>query len=379
MKAFVSIILIFIVSVFGGCSTDEESHPKEYDTIMDLVESPEFQQAEGADVTVALDSLAKLLQAYPELVDILNGPTEHTLFAPSNQAFIDWIDTFSWYGSIADIREDILKGIIFYHVVEGSYLNEEICGWSIDGHETLLTCDIIGARIRVNSNCNIANCQPGKSEVLFTDKDKKALNGNVHIIEAVLLPHHINSCVICDYCSSTLAFIQQDFNYPGNMFQAEYSYFAQVILLADCGVSGVDPILLILSGNGPMTLFLPTNAAFEEAAANQGMTISQLIDSYSPSQWRNIILNHIVIEHAYSLAELIDLFELTTLQHDACRLTVTDVAVTAEAPLGKVLATSGCTTGINEGTGASEVPILTANLNASNGVAHAVGKILFPN
>lgn len=371
MRKIISFILFLF---FIGCSDDPPE--REYSTIMELVESDEFQQAKGADVTVALDSLAKLLHYYPELVDKLSGPSEqpHTLFAPSNQAFIDWINTFSLYGNIADIREDILKGIIYYHVVEGTYEKEEICEWGVDGHETLLSCNSTGSKIRLNSNCTISNCHPNKLKAVFKDENRKTLNGNVHVIESVLLP---NSCLIVEV--DGLLGIIQDYNYPGMMFQTEYSYFAQAMTLVNCGVSGVDGAFSILASSGPMTFFLPTNAAFEEAAFNQGKTISQLIASYSASQWSDIILNHIVIDDAYSFAELTNSFELITIQHDACRLIVTDVPVTAQTPLGKVLSTSGCNTGINEGAGASGVPILTSNLNARNGVCHTVGKILFPN
>ena len=50
-----------------------------------------------------------------------------------------------------------------------------------------------------------------------------------------------------------------------------------------------------------------------------------------------------------------------------------------KSPIGKYIGTSGGTTGINGGAGTSSAPIYVPDLSASNGVAHVVGKILFPN
>ncbi|HYC86000.1 MAG TPA: fasciclin domain-containing protein, partial [Chryseosolibacter sp.] len=154
---------------------------------------------------------------------------------------------------------------------------------------------------------------------------------------------------------------------------ADFTYMAAAINKADCGVSGVTPIKGYLATDASQfTAFLVPNAVFEGTAQAMGITVTQLIANFTAAQWRNIWLNHLVAG-TNNLASMTNGSQLTTLLDANAKLVVTD---NANAPQGKVLTTTGGTTGMGGTIGAA---IVVKDISASNGVAHVVAKILIPN
>lgn len=371
------VAVVFSLFVIGGCGDDDEPNgPTEYETIMDLVESPEFQQAEGADVTVALDSLAKLLNQYPDLEALLTGATEYTLFAPSNQAFINLLATPGFPSDIRDISPDLIEGVLAYHIVAGANLSDVVCAWGATGEETLYThpgaCGAAGTVqvIKANGDCTLLTGSTN-DEIDILEADRENGNGVVHIVESVMIPPAIGASLtpILGKLSATI------------LLGADFTYLAKAMTIADCGTAGTD-IAAILSGAGPYTTFLPPNPVFEGTAAvfpGGPYTVDQFIALFTAAQWREIILNMIVSGASNENADLIDALEMTTMQNANAKLTidvVTPGAPPAGSPVGKMVNTSGGATGMG---GTTNCPIYVVDIAASNGVAHAVGKILFPN
>lgn len=108
-----------------------------------------------------------------------------------------------------------------------------------------------------------------------------------------------------------------------------------------------------LQGDGPFTVFAPTNAAFEQALADLGLTAEELLAS---DDLAGILTYHVVsgkIMAADAIAA--DGTEVTTVNGDTIMVTVVD---------GNVMI-DGAT-------------VTTADLEAGNGVVHVIDSVILP-
>ncbi len=104
------------------------------------------------------------------------------------------------------------------------------------------------------------------------------------------------------------------------------------------------------SGDGDYTVFAPTNDAFEAVQS----TVDMLLKPENKSKLQNVLKYH-VVDGAAMASDLSDGQELTTLQGEKLKVTMSD---------GKVM--------IN---GAE---VVMADVKASNGVVHVVNKVVVP-
>ena len=149
-----------------------------------------------------------------------------TVFAPTNQAFIDLLEASEDFNSLDDIPVDLLKQILLYHVVNGYVFSNQLS----DGFVPTLN----GAAVQVDL----------ASGVMINDADViaanvQATNGVIHGINKVLMPPTMN---LVGTASS---------------FAPEFSVL--IAAATKAGLAGV------LSGDGPyeqLTVFAPTNQAF---------------------------------------------------------------------------------------------------------------------
>ncbi len=373
-------LLVAMISsalVISGCSDDDDKKVEEpFDgTMLGLIQSDEFKQAEGADPDEALDSLTKYLEAYPDLKAALNGSTEYTFFAPSNTAFISLLATPGFPADIRDINPDIIKGVLSYHIVAGLKDKDAVCDFGATGSPTLFTapgaCGAAGTNqvIKSNSDCTLLTGST-TTNIVIEDANNVTSNGIVHITRSVLIPPSVGASLtpILGKLSAVV------------LLGADFKYLAQVMTKADCETEG-DDIAAILSSAGPFTAFLPADAVFTGTAANWPeaaggpLTVPQLIDAFTGAQWRAILMNHVVAgSNTYASLEAAEV--LTTSLNANAKLTVSIIDPAPAGTLGKFLTTSGAGTGL---PGSSNAPIVVKDIVVSNGTAHVVGKILFPN
>lgn len=354
-----SIVMMVVGLLFtvGGCKKDSEPAPTM--TIYEIL-------AANPD----LSELTGYLDAFSDLKALVNtvGATEFTMFAPNNAAFQSLYATPGFPADPADISPDLIKGVVAYHIVAGKYLSSNL----VAGTEVATLYDdtnsCTGAKtnqtIKVNDDGTLLTGS-SNDKIAIVTADDKATNGVVHVVGSVLIPPSVGQ-VLTPILGKLVATV---------LLGADFKYLAKAMTIADCGVSGVTPLSNILAGPGPYTAFLPPDLVFEGTAAASSKTVDQFIAQFTAEQWRAIILNHIVAG-SKNLASLTDETTLTTLLGTSVKLTVSDVAVSEQTPTGKVLTTSGGTSGLGGTTGS---PILVADQGASNGIAHVVGKILIPN
>jgi transforming growth factor-beta-induced protein len=266
-------------------------------------------------VGVASDNAKTLAAAVTAagLVETLKGKGPFTVFAPSDAAF-------------AAIQSDVdnlmkpenkiqLAKILTCHVVSGK-MN------AIDLKDGQILTTLDGSKL----NVRISNGKVMVGDATVISKDVEASNGVVHIIDKVILPAKpeekaMDIVAIASESAKTLA--------------------------AAVTAAG---LVETLQGNGPFTVFAPTDAAF---AAIQ-KDVDNLLKPENKAKLSNILTYHVVAGKAMS-TDLMDGQELTTVQGSKLKVSVKN---------GKVM--------INGAT------VVSADIPASNGVVHVIDKVVMP-
>ncbi|MDB2333915.1 fasciclin domain-containing protein [Candidatus Poseidoniales archaeon] len=260
-----------------------------------------------AQCTGIHDSLvAAVIQA--ELLETLQGEGPFTLFAPTDQAFADAgidlaaLDTVEGKAALTDI--------LLYHVVSGevpsSAVTECMTTTAVNGQTLAFT---VGDGVMVN-------------DATVTLADVGTSNGVIHVIDKVLSPTDA----------------------PNNIPRT-----AQCTGIHDSLVAAViqAELLETLQGEGPFTLFAPTDQAFADA----GIDLATLNTPEGKAILSNILLHHVYMG-SLSSTEITEGMQLEMANGDNTTLSLT--------------------TGIN---GAN---ITLADVMASNGIIHVIDQVLIP-
>jgi uncharacterized surface protein with fasciclin (FAS1) repeats len=189
------------------------------------------------------------------LVDILNGEGPFTVFAPTDTAFrkaeitLDKIDT---------LDSDTLKKTLLYHVYSGKLLSKDIKNGlvieMVSGENAVFSksYDTYGTYV-----CKLQNAK-------ITGDDNKASNGVIHVIDKILSP-------------ST----------QKNLIELAQSTGVHNILVEAIKKAG---LVDILNGEGPFTVFAPTDTAFKNAA----ITLDNL-DTFDRDTLKKTLLYHVYV------------------------------------------------------------------------------------
>ena len=258
------------------------------------------------------------------LVDALSGTDPVTVFAPTNQAFSDLLSTLG-LTKLEDVPVDVLKNILLNHVVSGAVKSGDLTAGYV---ETLLPFGNTNSYL--NNYVDLSNgVKIGGAVVTTPDVD--ASNGVVHIINKVILPPTV---------------VDQALN------NSNFSSLVAALTRSDLGVDYVG----ILTGEGPFTVFAPTNAAF--AALLTELGVSELGDI--PADVLNKVLQYHVVNGANVLStQLTDGQEVTTFQGQKFTIDLTGGAKIQDAA-GRIS------------------NIVVTDVQGSNGVVHAIDKVILP-
>ncbi|RED47609.1 fasciclin domain-containing protein [Seonamhaeicola aphaedonensis] len=213
---------IFVLS----CSNDDDAPFVPTNSLVEIVQA-----------TPQLSSLETALLKYPDLINTLSGNGNFTVFAPDNDAF-DALLAAIGQSSIDDIPENVLRNVLEYHVYASATLTSNLVGpgdlQMVNGETATITSD--------NTGVFIAGAKIIGIDALGT-------NGVAHIISNVMVPPSIAPIV-------------------GTIVAPAYFNKDFTTLIAAVENANTD-VLSVLLGNGPsgngLTLFAPTNAAFEAA------------------------------------------------------------------------------------------------------------------
>ena len=145
------------------------------------------------------------------------------------------------------------------------------------------------------------------------------------------------------------------------------------------GIESVAGLVETLSGPGPFTIFVPSDAAFDRLSSDQQANLYA-----DPEKLARVLKYHIVPGY-YNADDLLDRLFLKTLQGQRLRVW-SDVS---EVPLGveeidtpsdalSYIARNTVTTSVRESITINGTHVIQANIMADNGIMHVIDKVLVP-
>ncbi|MEQ8678021.1 MAG: fasciclin domain-containing protein [Aggregatilineales bacterium] len=328
---------------------------------------PAFAQ-EGTILDVAVGNsnfstlVAAVQAADPAIAQALSGPGPLTVFAPTNQAFQN-LDTYlqnNFDITLDDVIADqeLLTNILLYHVVQGSVFSGQVAG--LDGQVVPTLYPGTGIGITVNDDGSIT--LNGVADVVIADV--AATNGVVHAIDNVIF----NSVIVADIEALAgeveQARIQAELgNSAAGVAASDPSTFST--LLAVVQASGELPLL---NEGLNITVFAPTNAAFDELLAGLGMSAEDLLAN---TELLSTVIRYHVVPGIITSADMVAEGQgsFRTFLNRESRSTgdeITFDVVFASFPAGGI-----------ELNGSAVISAV--DIEADNGIVHVVDEVLIPN
>jgi len=325
MKRFTMFAMLLVVAslVMAACAPAATPTPAPAPTAMpEPTATPEPMVKDIVDTAVAdgrFTTLAAALGA-AELVDTLKGAGPFTVFAPTDDAFAALPA-----GTVDELlkpeNKQKLTDILLYHVVSGKVMAADVT--ALTSATTVLGKDVA---VKVD----MGNVYINESKVIITDIETS--NGVIHVIDAVLLPPAEDAMME----KKTIV----DIAVADGRFTT---------LVAALGAAG---LVETLSGEGPFTVFAPTDDAF---AALPAGTVESLLLPENKQKLTDILLYHVVSGKVMA-ADVVTLTSAPTVLGKDVTITVKD---------GKVF--------LND-----TVQVIITDIEASNGVIHVIDAVLLP-
>ncbi|PKK93091.1 MAG: hypothetical protein CVV61_06410, partial [Tenericutes bacterium HGW-Tenericutes-6] len=250
-----------------------------------------------------------------ELVDALRAEGPFTVFAPTDEAFTALLAELEITAEQL-LANPELANILLFHVVEGAVFAEDVLAAAPFYAETLngdfLYIEVIEGSVFVNG-----------AEVVLADVS--ATNGVIHVINSVILPYDN----ITEIASAN----------------SDFETLVAALVEAELAEA--------LEGEGPFTVFAPTDDAFQALLAELEITAEQLLAN---PELVNILLFHVVPGEFFASDVIAAApFYVETLNGDYLYIEVVD---------GQVL--------VNGAT------VILPNVLASNGIIHAINSVVLP-
>ena len=323
------------------------------------------------------DSLVSAL-AHADLVTTLQGQGPFTVFAPTDQAFADAGIDLSTFDT--DEENATLVDILLYHVYSGAVYSSNVT----DG----LAVEMVNgdyAQFTVSEGTVMIE------DAIVTSADVMASNGVIHVIDKVLMPpapytgigicyntatHTIAAGASMEECGAYM--YVENYSMGGQEFTGCYNTVSHALTdttqticesymwtppvdIATTAMStgihnslvgalSVSQLVTTLQGDGPFTVFAPTDQAFADA----GIDLNTFTTDEQIATLTDILLYH-VYSGAVNAADVTDGLTVAMVNEDEASFTVTD---------GNVMV--------------GDATVVLADVPASNGVIHVIDKVLMP-
>ncbi len=266
-----------------------------------------------------------------ELVEALQGEGPFTVFAPTDAAFTKLLGELD---ITADqlLNHPQLAEVLTYHVVSGKVMSTDLS----DGMEA---ATLKGDKIKVDLKDGV---KINMSTV--TTADVPATNGVIHIIDTVLVP--------ADFKLDKAIQKEEPAKEPTKdmpktvvdiaLGNEDFSILVAALQKAD--------LVGALQGEGPFTVFAPTNAAFEDLLKALNISASELL---SQPDLAKVLTYHVVSGKVMS-TDLTEGLEAATLNGEKVKFD------------------------LSSGVKVSGSTVSAADIEAGNGVVHVIDKVLVP-
>lgn len=296
-----------------GCGSDDEDEV----AVPDIVE-----RAQADDRFETL--VAAVVEA--ELVDTLKGDGPFTVFAPTDEAFQAFLTENELTAADLLANPD-LTSILTYHVLPQEVLAATALSVANSATNTVTTVNGESLALATAGDALYVN----GSQVVVTDVT--AENGVIHAIDKVLLPPEMSASL------DIVATAQAD---------DRFDTLVAAVVEAE--------LVTTLQGDGPFTVFAPTDDAFAAYLTENDLTAEELLASEALG---DILTYHVLAGKVIADAAV------------AKAGSSTDTAATVNGA-NLALSLSGDALKVNT----SEVVV--ADVMTTNGVIHAIDKVLVP-
>jgi transforming growth factor-beta-induced protein len=282
--------------------------------------------AEGDIVDVAsnIEDFSILVAALQEaeLVGALQGEGPFTVFAPTNDAFAALLAELNI--TVEELlAHPQLSDVLLYHVVAAKAMSTDLVD---DSMVETLQGEQLSIDLTSGVMINMSN---------VTSADVEATNGVIHVIDKVLVPDAFvlnpPEEVMIENDIVDIALGNEDF-----------SMLVSLLQQAD--------LVTTLQGEGPFTVFAPTNQAFEDLLSALEISASELM---AQPDLAKVLLYHVMPGKVMS-TDLVD-------------------GMMAPTANGNEL-----TIDLSNGVMINDSNVISADIEATNGVVHVIDKILVP-
>jgi len=319
MKIKLFTVLVGAVLLLAACAPAATEVPTVVPTEEPVVETPKTI----VDIAVEdgrFTTLVAALQA-AELVDTLSNEGPYTVFAPTDDAFAK-LPAGTLDSLLLPENKQALTDILLYHVAEGKAMAADVVG--LPAVATLLGKDVAIKQ-------DMGNVYANDAQIIITDIETS--NGVIHVIDSVLLPPADEAAMDekVDIVDTAVA-------------DGRFTTLAAALQAAG--------LVETLKGEGPFTVFAPTDDAF---AALPAGTLDSLLLPENKQQLTDILLYH-VVSGSVLAADVVGLSAAPTVLGKDITITVKD---------GKVF--------LND-----TIQVIITDIAASNGVIHVIDAVLLP-
>ncbi|MEM9000122.1 MAG: fasciclin domain-containing protein [Bacteroidota bacterium] len=256
--------------------------------------------------------------------DLLSDDTtDFTVFAPVNDAFAAFMNP----------NDNDLNDILSYHVIPGTAaFSDELMNMYVATAATNADSDILNQYINTDGGVSIN----GASNVALADV--VATNGVIHAVDAVIDLPTVVTFAVADPTFSSLV---------------------EALTTATPATDFVS----ILTGDGPFTVFAPTDMAFQ-ALLDSNMDWNSVAD-IEEGLLTDVLLHHVVNGNIRST-------DLTP-NGDTTAPTLEGDNITITLP-----GTDGNIGDVTDGAGNMGIGIIVVDVQANNGVIHVIDTVLIP-
>ena len=310
-----SFIAMFVVFAVGCNNDDDDNNDGNPDPVEEL--SIYETAVSSADLTTLVEALERT-----GLDETLNNPGTYTVFAPTN-------DAFSAAGiELDDFTNEELTNLLLNHVLGSEVMSGDLSTTYVN---TLATGpDENKISLFVNTDGGVTF--NGVASPVSGGLDIEASNGVIHLIDAPLgIPSVVDHALANPEFSTLVAALTR--------FEDQYT-----------GLLGSDLA-------APYTVFAPTNQAFADLLSALG---ASSLDDISDEVLGAVLTYHVILEANVQSSQIpVD----------------TDVATANGATVSFSTENDGVQ--VNDGT-ATPANVVVADVQAGNGVIHAIDKVLLP-
>jgi transforming growth factor-beta-induced protein len=252
----------------------------------------------------------------------LSGDGSFTVFAPTNEAFQALLDSNADWNSVEDIPVETLQAVLLFHVLSAEVRSTDLSDTYVNTLSTGPNDESLSLQVEVTGDIEFN----GDAKPVVVDVE--ASNGVVHVIDKVMLPPNVVTLALNNAGFTSLVAALTDSRHTTDFVE-------------------------VLTGDGPFTVFAPTNDAFQA-----------LLDSNA--DWN-------------SLEDIdISVLEAVLLYHVVGANVQSDELSNGDVPTLGGTITIDLTNGAQIKTSTQTVNIILTDVQGWNGVVHAIDTVLLP-